>query len=549
MANDVINELTRVKYVGQDFSTYYDEIANFLKQYYPDEYTDYVNNNMGVALLQQSAWSNQNLAFYINRRVTNLFLTQSSNATAISRIARMLNYDIEPAIPFRVEVTVKLSDGPYSFLVKIEKGFKFNAVNGLFYEYRLDNPVIYSPGETEKTFEVQEGTTTRNTFISNGEPNQIFLLTGLETGEFIAKESFELTVGPESWEENRRITFDATAQFEANYFSDPPEIKFGDGVAGLVPEENSEIIVNFIVTKGLAGAISSNQITGAADQLVVQNNNIPLEIVSSTEASGGDDPEDFRKVKRQAPEFYQSQDRAITKRDYDAIINTYPGVAKGDAQIIRSIDQDLTLNEYLDDIVDAVSGCSGTVQSDVTTLVGGLRTYLGGIISDTCKSNTVQVSVLTKNANNRYVSPTEQLKEDIRLHLEERNDIVHVVSVVDGTSGIIEADITVDILVDFNAITDDVIEAARLSLMKDDAEPYGLLILRDYGESLYLSDIYKSIRDSQANTTDIEYMNIKIVGPTEKLDSDGNLIIDARGQEIIQPGTVLVRAIARSIGV
>lgn len=547
MANNTLDELTRVKFVGQDFDTHYNEVVDFLTLNYPDEINDYVNNNLGVANLQAIAWPSQNIAFYINQRTTNLFLTESSSPVAISRLARMLNYDIQPAIPFRTDVTIELENGPYAFIVKIEPGFRFNAINGLTYEYRGDSAIVYSPGETQKTFTIEEGVTTRNVFVSTGDPNQVFQLAGLETDEYIANESFEVFVGPETWTESRRITFDATEQFEVNYFSDPPEIRFGDGVAGLIPEVGQEIQVNFVITKGLDGAIGSNQIESAQDQLVVQNNNIPLTIVSSTVASDGDDPEDLRSVKINAPEFFQSQNRAITKRDYDAIINTYPGVAKGDAQIIRDVDDDQTIMGYFDSLVDAVSGCSGTAQVDVANIVTNFKNYLDFQYSDTCRTNTVQVSILSKTGSNRYTSPSLLLMEDLRVHLEDINDIVHVVSVVDGSDRIVETDIEVEILVGFNFVVDDVIERARLALEKDDDQPYGLLILREYSDNLYLSDLYKAIRDNQETDGEIEYMNIRITDPTDKLDSDGNLILDSKRQEVIQPGTITITSIPRVV--
>lgn len=548
MALDTLNQLTRVKFTGQDFDTFVQELTEFWQQNYPEEFKDYVNNNLGVGLLQAIAWPSQNLAFYINNRSSNLFLTESTDQVAISRTARMLNYDIQPAIPFKTEVTVTLSDGPYPFPIKIERGFRFSASKGLTYEYRRPNPVVFAPGQVTKTFEIEEGVSTRNVFVSNGEPNQRFNLTGLEAGEYIANESFEVFIGPELWDEARRIPFEEIKVFEALYFSTPPEIRFGDGVAGLVPTESEQIEVNFFITKGIQGAIAQNEILGARDQLVVKNTNIPLTVVSSTEASGGDDPEDLRKVKVQAPEFFQSQNRAITKRDYDAIVNTFPGVAKGDAQIIRGVTQDVILNEFLDDIVDSVSGCSGTIQTDIATLVTDFRSYLGEIISDTCKSNTVQVSILSKNGNNRYVSPTNALREDLRVHLEDINDIVHVVTVVDGLSNIVPVDIEIDILPSFNAVSIDVIERARLALEKDDEEPFGLLILREYGQSLYLSELYGAIKDSQLNVRDIEYMNIRITSPTSKLDADGNLIVSRELQEIIQVGTITINEIQRQVG-
>ena len=111
---------------------------------------------------------------------------------------------------------------------------------------------------------------------------------------------------------------------------------------------------------------------------------------------------------------------------------------------------------------------------------------------------------------------------------------------IDGTPKLVEVDIEVVILPSFNAVQDDVIERARLSLLKDDAEPFGSLILREYGENLYLSDLYETIKNSQETEGDIVYTNIKILGPVEKLDVDGNLIINAREQEIIVPGTITI---------
>ena len=51
MASSTLDELTRVKFVGQDFDTHYNEVVDFLTLNYPDEINDYVNNNLGVAML------------------------------------------------------------------------------------------------------------------------------------------------------------------------------------------------------------------------------------------------------------------------------------------------------------------------------------------------------------------------------------------------------------------------------------------------------------------------------------------------------------------
>lgn len=768
-----LDQLTRIKYVGQDFQTYVNESTDFLRVKYPDEYTDWVESNMGIALIQLIGYASQGLAFYMNRRTTDLYMVTAQSPSSISKFSRMLNYTIEASSSAATDITVTLSEGPYSFPVQIVKGFRFITSQGLIYEYRNDETITFNPGDLTKTFTVYEGETRETSFLSDGTENQSFKLVGIPAGQLLVGASLEVYIQNELWTEKNQIPYALGNFYEVNYISSPPIVKFGDGIAGSIPAVNQEVRIRYSHCNGRNGRIGSGQITAPVDPLVARNTEIPLTVTNPSPSNGGEDYEDLRKVKSLAPEFFQSQDRAISVRDYNAIANTYPGIAKANTHVVRGVEDDYYINFYADRILstvetgvsgiivestpylntinsdlaaivsgvgvleaqlladiaplvsgvqgevaaiqtgvsgvvvdllnniqpywdgiatdiadissamasegvlfdgdiaahqsvigslvslinDTVSGCGGGIPSTVagygtsingsvsdirnavntrytnlTTTISGYTTsiqnrastiqgylanlgsdidsqftthvpiinnYLAGIstavsartgafttsvsgyvmdmsaqvsginevfvnhsadivdavnsdmaslldylnesLTTSCTANIIQVQILQVDSNNNYVAPTSGIMEELRAHLQDRADAVHVVRVIDGSVDIVYVDVDVGIKVASTSIESEVRDKAEASLIKYDTQPYGILVLRDYGKSLYRYDINKAIRDAQLKDADIEYANVDITYPTDKLDYKGNLIIS--NTEVIVPRTITVHVL------
>jgi len=101
------------------------------------------------------------------------------------------------------------------------------------------------------------------------------------------------------------------------------ELLFGDGLIGKKLENNSVITVNYIVTDGedgngassfsFAGSTSPNSATGS------------VSVITNQSSQNGSEIESIDSVKYFAPRIYSSQYRAVTSRDYEAIIKKiYP---------------------------------------------------------------------------------------------------------------------------------------------------------------------------------------------------------------------------------
>jgi len=106
------------------------------------------------------------------------------------------------------------------------------------------------------------------------------------------------------------------------------EILFGDGLFGKKLENASVITARYIVTEGESGNGPSNfsfqgSFTKSDGTLFTPSDNIIITTISN--ASNGAEVEDVSSIKYFAPRLYSAQYRAVTPRDYEAIIqNIFP---------------------------------------------------------------------------------------------------------------------------------------------------------------------------------------------------------------------------------
>ncbi len=103
------------------------------------------------------------------------------------------------------------------------------------------------------------------------------------------------------------------------------EIMFGDGLFGRKLENNSVITVRYVVTDGSTGNGASNfsfQGTFTKSDGTIFTPSESVSVTTVTNASNGAEVEDVSSIKYFAPRLYSAQYRAVTPRDYEAIIGT-----------------------------------------------------------------------------------------------------------------------------------------------------------------------------------------------------------------------------------
>ena len=103
------------------------------------------------------------------------------------------------------------------------------------------------------------------------------------------------------------------------------EILFGDGLFGKKLENGQTITATYIITDGLKGNGPSNfsfQGTFSKDDGSFFTPSDSVDITTVSNASNGADVEDVSSIKYFAPRLYSAQYRAVTPRDYEAIISS-----------------------------------------------------------------------------------------------------------------------------------------------------------------------------------------------------------------------------------
>jgi hypothetical protein len=195
-------------------------------------------------------------------------------------------------------ITIKPTNGVYTFTdVEIVEG------EALSYVYRVD---VSGPEEKYTIPNKNVDTTTIRVTVQNS-------YTDLTTQSYILTDNLE----------------SLTAQSNVFFLEENPsgfyEIFFGDNVLGKKLVSGNLVKIEYLISNG-----SICNVSGEIEQrfsLGTQIGGVSLSssIVAGTNSSGGDEPDTLEEIKFKAPRFLSSFNRAVTAKDYKAIIESnYP---------------------------------------------------------------------------------------------------------------------------------------------------------------------------------------------------------------------------------
>ena len=91
-------------------------------------------------------------------------------------------------------------------------------------------------------------------------------------------------------------------------------LRFGDDAHGERPNPGTSFTATYRVGNGMAGNVGA----GAISHIVSNVTGVFISVTNPTPAAGGIDPEDIEAARRDAPEAFRTQERAVTAADYSA---------------------------------------------------------------------------------------------------------------------------------------------------------------------------------------------------------------------------------------
>jgi hypothetical protein len=306
--------------------------------------------------------------------------------------------------------------------------------------------------------EIYQGTFLTKQFVVDGSLDQRFILNNsfidTSTISVYVKGINDSGLGVEYFSVDNILEVNSTSKIYLlqEVQDEKYELLFGDGLIGQKLENNAVITVNYIVTDGedgngassfsFAGSTSPNSETGS------------VSVITNQSSQNGSEIESIDSVKYFAPRIYSSQYRAVTSRDYEAIIKKiYP-----DTESVAVIGGEELIPAQFGRVFISIKPKNGTFVSDFNKqqIKNKLKQYsISGINQEIIDLKILYVEIDSSiYYNYTQVSAVESLKTKVINSLTEYSDSVDlnsfggrfkyskVLQIIDNTDIAITSNIT-----------------------------------------------------------------------------------------------------------
>lgn len=343
-----------IDYITKDYEGFRDLMVQSIPKFAP-EWTDTSQTDMGIVLIELLAQGLDVLSYYQDKTFQENFLATAKTRRSILNLCRLLGYELRPQIPAKYMMTFVKSDDYLDNEVKVPKGTKVGTDPLLSTQiiFETDEDLIIPSGVSQGVVSITHGETVPNDLVGVGDntTNQQYKLTYpdvlLDTIEVRTQIRTEQGGGSnyQQWIKvddflssdatHRHFTV-ATDEFNNCY------VQFGNGVTGMCVPANYNIHVNYRVGGGQVGNVGAKTILKFVDSEV---NGISKLYNEAVAYQLGEDLESIETARTHAPARYRTLNRAITKQDFEDLVNEFDEVAK--CRVVESFNVDREVFIYV----------------------------------------------------------------------------------------------------------------------------------------------------------------------------------------------------------
>jgi hypothetical protein len=312
------------------------------------DFTDYdFEGSTLSAVVDLLAYNTYYTAFNTTMAVNESFLSSASLRDNIVKVAKQLGYTPKSVTSSTAYLQLKVDYTSVAAVdqrlvprfLTLKKGNCFIASNpesrNETYQFAIledvvspvVNNIAYISNTTVDQLIVKEGIYLTSTYVvDNTIPNQKFVLPSADIDTETIKVNVRENAQSSTLEVFTKVDniLDVTAEDKIFFVQEVDdsryELIFGDGVLGKALGDGQVIEVTYLVSSGS----TSNKIKNFvfSGEIYDENLNRVLQNITTTVVTGsdgGDEIEDNEVIRRSAPQFYASQNRAVTLNDYKVI--------------------------------------------------------------------------------------------------------------------------------------------------------------------------------------------------------------------------------------
>ena len=328
------------KFTNLDFDQIKTQIKDYLRANSSFTDFDFEGSNFSV-LIDTLAYNTYITAFNSNMTVNESFLDSATLRENVVSLARNIGYVPRSRSAAKAEISfsVTINDTITSTL-DLEAGLvcvgNTNDTNYIFsVPEKIVTVVDANQNATFSNITVYQGSFLQKSFIIDGSLDQRFILDNpyIDSSTIVVRvrdSVNDISEGRQYLAADNILNIDSTSEIYLiqEIQDEKYELLFGDGFFGKKLENGNVVDVSYIITDGKDGNGASNFTFSGRfrdDQGKVEVPTNSITITTNQNAINGSDSESINSIKYFAPRIYSSQHRAVTARDYEAIIQTiYP---------------------------------------------------------------------------------------------------------------------------------------------------------------------------------------------------------------------------------
>jgi hypothetical protein len=329
----------------------------------------YEGSNLS-SIIDIISYSYHVLLFYLNRTANESMFSQADIYENMNRIVKLINYkplgNQTSVLPFTVTAEKTLTRGIYTL-----PRYSFIEANGVSFSFNQDITFSKLTSLQESLDSVAAGNllyqgkyTEYPEQIATGEPFELFTIA-LDKATIIDHNSIDVYVN-----NSRTGAYQQYTEMSSLYLADPDdrvyekrfnengryEITFGNNINGAQLNPGDSVHIVYLKTDGKKGEVGVGAINGKSVTLYtsvnfskirsdVKPDNIEymsftdvkkLKFMNAVSSTTPDEPEDISTIRKYAPEFFKTQNRLVTAKDYEIYIKRNYGNILNDVAIVSN---------------------------------------------------------------------------------------------------------------------------------------------------------------------------------------------------------------------
>jgi hypothetical protein len=329
------------QFTNLDFDQIKAEIKSYLRANSNFTDFDFEGSNFSV-LIDTLAYNTYINAFNANLIVNESFLDSATVRENVVSLARNIGYVPRSKSAAKANVTFTVPTTTTSSFITLKAGLVcVGAFDNTTYRFSIPEDISATVvngsaqfGTADNTIEIYQGSFLSTQFLVNKSIDQRFILDnpGIDasTIRVFVKGINDSGLGREYKVVDNILNLNKYSEiFLLQEVQDERyEILFGDGYFGREVENNAVVTVRYIVTDGEAGNgpsqfdFQGNFVDQTGIRVIPSSS---IAVTTIQRAMNGGEIENISSIKYFAPRLYSAQYRAVTARDYEAIIQSiYP---------------------------------------------------------------------------------------------------------------------------------------------------------------------------------------------------------------------------------